>query len=118
MLQPASGEDAGQTGELGAAANAHGRSGQTGGLGVLGFEFCNVCEQLVFAGQAAETEADHLIRSQRRFAARPEADQHAGDDRAVGLNLDAVFVVAQEVTATQDMFEKSEKNFNSPPMTK
>ena len=60
------------------------------GLGVVFLQFGDVGQQFLFAGQAAEVEADHLVGPQRRLAARPEADQQAGDDRAVGLNLDAV----------------------------
>ena len=33
--------------------------------------------------------ADHFLSSQRRLATCPQADQHAGDDRAVDLHFDA-----------------------------
>ena len=46
-------------------------------------------QQFLFLGQAGEVVADHLVGPQRRLAARPQADEHAGDDRAIGLNLDA-----------------------------
>ena len=36
---------------------------------------------------------------QCRLTAGPEADQHAGDDCAVRLNLDAVLVVAEQMPA-------------------
>lgn len=51
-----------------------------------------VPQQFGFARQPAEVEADHLVRAQRRLAAGPQADQEAGDDRAVRLNLDAILV--------------------------
>ena len=44
--------------------------------------------QLLFAGQATEVKADHLVRPLRRLATRPQADQQTRDDRAVGLDLD------------------------------
>ena len=48
------------------------------------------------------------MRPFRGLAAGPQGDHQAGDDRAVGLNLDAVLVVAQQVAATQEVFELSE----------
>ena len=49
-----------------------------------------------------------------RLAAGPECDHQAGDDGAVGLNLDPVLVVAQKVAASQQVLELSEENFNCP----
>ena len=73
-------------------------------------------QQFLFVGQAAEVKADHLVGPQRRLATGPQADQQAGDDRAVRLNLDAVLVVAQQVPAAQQVLEESEKDFNRPPL--
>ncbi|MGH7484222.1 MAG: hypothetical protein ACREMY_01290, partial [bacterium] len=58
--------------------------------------------------------ADHLIGSERRLAACPQADQQAGDDGAVGLNLDAIFAVAQQLPASQNVLEESEENLSVP----
>lgn len=41
------------------------------GLGVLFLQFGQMRQQLVFLGQTREVVADHFIRPQRRFAARP-----------------------------------------------
>jgi|GEM_PF-1876247 len=82
------------------------------------FQFFNVSHQFRFTGKAAEVETDHFKRALRRLAARPQCNQHAGDDRAVGLNLDAVLFVAQQVFASQHLLEKSEKDFNRPSISK
>ena len=63
---------------------------------------------LVRRGPAHHVEAQHLVRALGRFAAGPEGQHQARDDRAVGLNLDAVLVVAQQVAATQQMLELAE----------
>jgi len=65
------------------------------GLGGVGLQLGNVGQQFLLVGKAGEVIANHLVGSQRRLAAGPEADQHAGDDRHVGLNLDAHRVLAQ-----------------------
>ena len=51
---------------------------------------------------------------QCRLTAGPEADQQAGDDRAVRLNLDAVLVVAEQMPAAQDVLEESEEDLDRP----
>ena len=56
----------------------------------------------------------HFVRSFRRLATGPERDQQTGDNRAVGLDLDPVLVVAEQVTATQQMLELPKKYFNLP----
>ena len=76
---------------------------------VGGLEFCEVGEQLLFIRKPDEVKAHHLVRAQRRLAACPEAQEHAGDDRTVGLDLDAVLAVAEQVTAAQDVLEEAEK---------
>ena len=65
-----------------------------GGL-VLVFQFVEVRQQFRLRGQAAEVKANHLVGAERWLAPGPQADQQAGDDRAVRLNLDAVLVVAE-----------------------
>ena len=47
------------------------------------FQPVDVREQLVLIGDAAEVPADHFVSSKRWLTARPQADQHAGDDQPV-----------------------------------
>ena len=61
-----------------------------------------------------EIETDHFVGPLGRLAAGPEADQHAGDDGTIGLNLNAVLLTAQQTPAAEDMFEESEKYLNGP----
>ena len=56
----------------------------------------------------------HFVRSQSRYAAGPRCDQHARDDGAVCLNLDAVLAVAQQVTTAQHVLEKPKEDFDCP----
>ena len=46
------------------------------------------------------------MRAFRRLAAGPEGDHQTRDDRAVGLNLDAVPVVARQMAAAQQVLER------------
>ena len=85
-----------------------GRSVFFRGLFVGEFQFRQMGFHLIRRGPAQHVEAEHLVRPFRGLAARPEGDQQAGDDRAVGLNLDAVLVVTQQVAAAQQMLELSE----------
>ena len=57
------------------------------------------------------------MSSQSRFAARPQADQHARDDRAVDLNFNAFLRLTQQMAAAKNVFQKSEEDFNCPPVT-
>ena len=59
------------------------------------FETVDVRKQLIVVGHAAEVPTDHFVRSASRLATCPEADQHASDDRAIGLNLDALLRLTQ-----------------------
>ena len=78
------------------------------GLFVGTFELRQVGVEFVGRGPALHDIAEHLVRAFRRPAADPEGDHQAGDDGAVGLNLDAVLVVAQQVSAAESMFELAE----------
>ncbi len=91
-----------------------GRSDFFRGLFVGEFQFRQMGFHLIRRGPAQQGEAEHLVRPFRGLAARPEGDHQAGDDRAVGLNLDAVLVVAQQVAAAQQMFELAEKDLDGP----
>ena len=70
-------------------------------------------DELFFACQAREVVADHLERPLGRFASGPKIDQEASDDRAVALNFNAVLVVADQMGAAQELFEETEKYFES-----
>ena len=61
----------------------------------LFFQTIDVSQQFFVIRHAAEVPADHFVSSQRWLSPRPQADQHAGDDCAVHLNLDAVLRMAQ-----------------------
>jgi len=52
-----------------------------------GFQFFEVREQFLLVGPTLQVQADHLIGPQGRFAARPQRQQQAGDDRQVGLDF-------------------------------
>ena len=98
----------------GLAIERGGRSDFFRGLFVGEFQLCQVSFHLIRCGPAQHVEAEHLVRALRRLATRPEGQHQAGDDRAVGLNLDAVLVVTQQVTAAQQMFELAEKDLDGP----
>ena len=85
-----------------------GRSEFFRGLCVGKFQRRQMGLHLVGGGPAQHVEAEHLVRALGWFAARPEGDHQAGDDRAVGLDFDAVLVVAQQVAAAQQVFELAE----------
>ncbi len=70
--------------------------------------------QFIFIRHSAEIEADHLISSKRWLLARPEADQHAGDDRAVRLNLDSFGIVAQQVAAAEHVLKEAKEDLDFP----
>ena len=71
-------------------------------------------QQFVLLGQAREVVADHLVRSQGRLAARPQANQHARNDGAVGLDLDAHRIVAQQRPAAQRVLEEAKEYLSLP----
>ena len=85
-------------------------------LVVVRFELGEMGQQFGFGGPTHEKIAQHLVRAPRRFAAGPEADQQAGNDRAVGLDLDPARIVAQQMPAAQQVFEGPEEDFNLPAM--
>ena len=58
---------------------------------------------------AGHVEADHFECTLRRCAASVDQNQQARDDRHVRLDLDAVLLSAQQMTATQQLFEHPEK---------
>lgn len=44
-------------------------------------------------------------------------DQQARDDRAVSLNLDAILLCTEQVTAPQQLLEHAEEQFDQLAMT-
>ena len=46
----------------------------------------NAAQEFRFAGQPQDEIADQIVGSLRRLAAGPEAEEHAGDDRAMGTH--------------------------------
>ena len=79
------------------------------GIGLVRLQLLQVRQQLVLARQAEEVIAEHLVGPLGRFPAGPQAQQHAGDDRAVSLQLDSVLAVEVEMPAAEDLFEESEE---------
>jgi hypothetical protein len=73
-----------------------------------------MAQEFRFAGQPQEVIADHLIRSLRRLAAGPEAEEHAGDDRTIGLEFDAVLAAKVKMAAAQHLLEEPEEPFHLP----
>ena len=80
-------------------------------------KFCQlfqVCQQFLLAGPVHQVVADHLVGAQCRLTARPQTDQHAGDDRAIGLDTDTLGVIAQQVTTAENVFEEAKEQFSLP----
>ena len=71
-------------------------------------------QQFVFVGPTHQVVAQHLVRAFAGLAAGPEVDQQTGDDRAVGLDLDPVRVMAQQVPAAQQVLERAEEDLSVP----
>ena len=71
-------------------------------------------QQFVFVGPTHQVVAQHLVRTFGRLAAGPEVDQQTSDDRAVGLDLDPVRVIAQQVPAAQQVLERAEEDLSVP----
>ena len=73
----------------------------------LSFQFAEMSQQFLFVGHAADVPADQFVRPQGWLTARPQTDQHAGDNRALHLNFDAVLRMAQQVAASEHMHEEA-----------
>src|SRR5439155_10338056 len=63
-----------------------------------------------------QIKTDQLVTSQRRPAAGPQVNEQTGNDRAIGLDLNPDRIMADQVSASQNMFEKAEKQFDGPAM--
>ena len=68
--------------------------------------------QFIFLGQAREVVVKHFECGLRRFAVRPQAQQHAGDDRAIDLNPQAIGFVAEQVPTTEQVLEEAEEQLD------
>ena len=54
-------------------------------------------------GHAAEVPTDHFVGSQSWLATSPQTDQHACNDGAIHLKLNAVLRMTQQMMATQQV---------------
>ncbi len=82
----------------------------------MGFQFVDMSKQLFLVRPTDEVVADHLVRPQGRFAARPEADQQTSDNGAVRLDFNPFRIGAQQMAAPQNMLEEAEEDFDRPPL--
>lgn len=74
----------------------------------------NVTAQFLFIGHAREVPTEHFIRTQGRLATGPQRDQHTGDNGRVGLQFDAVALVAQEMATPKNVLVEPKEDFNRP----
>ncbi len=68
-------------------------------LSVVSLEFFQMRPQFLVVGPAVQVIADHCVGSLGRLASSPQADQHTGDDRTIGLDLHAYGIRAQQMSA-------------------
>src|SRR5271157_4951283 len=81
---------------------------------VVLFQLLDVGLQFLPASQATKVELNHLQSPLRWLFSCPEADQQAGDDPQVDLDLNPIHVVGEQMTAAQDAFEPAEKQLHRP----
>ncbi len=74
--------------------------------------------EFVLIGQTCEVKADHFVSPKPWLFSRPQGDQHAGDNRAISLNLNAIFVLAEQMAEAKYLLEKAEEDFDRPPFRK
>ena len=80
-----------------AAANDTRRWTKTVGYHARCFDFAMCASSSSSSSQPTKVVTDHLVRAKRRLAAGPKTDQHAGDDRHVRLNIDALGLGARQM---------------------
>ena len=73
----------------------------------MGFDF-------VGRRPAHHVETEHFMGALGRLAAGPQGNHQTGDDRTIALNFDPVLVVAQEMTASQEVLELPEEDLDCP----
>ena len=95
-----------------AAANARSSVLTADSLRDVWLQLRDVGQEFLLISPAYQVIADHFVRPQGRLASCGQTDQHTGDDRAVGLNLNALGVVTQEMPASQDMLEEAKKELD------
>src|SRR5712691_137869 len=87
---------------------------RSGLLSLLFPKLFQVGEQFFFAGPSQKVPTQHLVRPQVWLALGPDVDQHARDQRTVGLNGDAVRCGTKQVLTTQHVLEKPEVDLRLP----
>jgi hypothetical protein len=70
--------------------------------------------QFIKVGPAHEVKTDHLIGCFGGLSARPQGNQHAGDDRNIHLYFNAISILADQVSTAEDVLEEPEVNLNGP----
>jgi hypothetical protein len=68
--------------------------------------------QFILIGHSGEVEAGHFMRSQRWLSSSPQCDQHTRDDRTVRLDLDAVLILADQMSTPKDLLKEAEEDLN------
>src|ERR1700728_578284 len=81
---------------------------------VVLFQLLKVSQQLVEFRDADEIPADHFVGAQGRLPAGPQADQHARDDRTIGLDFNAMPRAAQQVPTAQDLLQEAKEDLDGP----
>jgi hypothetical protein len=81
---------------------------------IVFLQLLDVGLQFLPASEATEVELNHLQGPLRWLFSGPEADQQAGDDPQVDLDLNPIHVVGKQMTAAQDAFEPAEKQLRLP----
>lgn len=77
------------------------------------------CGRRVFlAGHTGEAPAQHFKGPQGGLTARPQRNQHAGQNHRIGLQLDPIAMVAQQMAAAQDVLIEAKENLDRPAMLK
>src|SRR4029077_7740623 len=73
-----------------------------------------VGQQLLLARPTEKVPTQHLVGSQCWLASRPQTDQHAGDNRTVGLDGNTVRTGTQQMLAAEHVLEESKEYLNRP----
>jgi hypothetical protein len=78
------------------------------------FQTGDVSQKLLAISHAHHVPTNHFIGCQGRLFARPQADEQAGDNGAVGLNLNAPLGVTQQMAAAKNLFEEAKEDLRLP----
>jgi hypothetical protein len=74
-------------------------------------------EKFVFRCPAGQVKAEHLESPLCGLSTGPQAYQQTGDEGDIGLNLNALLALTEEVPAAEDALEPTEKEFHGPTVT-